>query len=72
MIEADVRNGLSKAFDHFFREERKLLESDVRGDGLSHRFALHIGTNPIACSTLVICEHRSGVRAHYSRAPSES
>lgn len=42
-IDAEVKTRLSTALKSFFQEERKLLESDVREDGLSHRLAVHIG-----------------------------
>jgi hypothetical protein len=42
-IDAEVKARLSNALESFFKEERKLLESDVREDGLSHRLAVHIG-----------------------------
>jgi hypothetical protein len=41
-IDAEVKTRLSTALKSFFQEERKLLESDVREDGLSHRLAVHI------------------------------
>jgi hypothetical protein len=43
MKEKDLNNLLSKALESFFEEDRKLLDSDVREDGLSHRLAIHIG-----------------------------
>ena len=42
-IDAEIETRLLNALRSFFEEERKLLESDVREDGLSHRLAVHIG-----------------------------
>ncbi len=42
MTQADAQNRLSKALESFSRNERKLLESGVREDALSHRLAIHV------------------------------
>lgn len=44
MNEKDLNNLLEKALASFFEKDRKLLDSDVREDSLSHRLAVHIGT----------------------------
>jgi hypothetical protein len=43
MNEKDLNNLLSKALESFFEKDRKLLDSDVREDALSHQLAIHIG-----------------------------
>ncbi len=42
MPQADVQIRLSKALESFAKDERKLLESGVREDALSHRLAIHV------------------------------